>query len=142
MSLLSVALNPTAGEPGGQEPNWQPSEPTVSGSSSEEPVPDWFSAGEERTVENPAPFNVFTSVLTFCSAQPSSFDTTTLKALARSAGARTRRAVQRILGEVGVVSNNPTVAHPNENICAPDVSRNRQVIEKSMGYSLSRDSSC
>jgi len=64
---------------------------------SEEEVPDWFSAGEDKTAAKPAVVSVLTKVRTFCSAQPSSFETTTLKALASRGEAARRKAVQRIL---------------------------------------------
>lgn len=94
---MSEALKPVAGEPAGQEPNWQPLLPTVLGGVSEDEVPDWFSAGEDRRAEKPAVVNVLTRVRTFCSAQPSSFEATMLKALASKGEARRNRAVQRIL---------------------------------------------
>lgn len=47
--------------------------------------------------ENPAAVKVFTKVRTFCSAQPSSFETTTLKAFARRGDAARSKAVQRMV---------------------------------------------
>ena len=86
-------MNPVAGEPAGHELNSQPSLPTVFGGESEDEVPDWFSAGEDKIVEKPAAVKVFTKVRTFCSAQPSSFETTTLKAFARRGDAARSKAV-------------------------------------------------
>lgn len=94
---MSEALKPVAGEPAGHEPNWQPLLPTVLGGVSEDEVPDWFSAGEDKTAAKPAVVSVLTKVRTFCSAQPSSFPTTTLKALASRGEAAKRKAVQRML---------------------------------------------
>ena len=71
--------------------------PTVLGGESEDEVPDWFSAGEDKTAAKPAVVNVLTNVRTFCSAQPSSFETMTLKALARRGEATKSKAVQRML---------------------------------------------
>lgn len=86
-------MKPVAGEPAGHELNSQPSLPTVFGGESEDEVPDWFSAGEDKIVEKPAAVKVFTKVRTFCSAQPSSFETTTLKAFARRGDATRSKAV-------------------------------------------------
>lgn len=97
LSLVSEALKPVAGEPAGHEPNWQPPLPTILGGVSEEEVPDWFSAGEDKTAAKPAVVNVLTKVRTFCSAQPSSFETMTLKALASRGEATKIKAVQRML---------------------------------------------
>jgi hypothetical protein len=96
-SLVLEALNPVAGDPAEHEPNWQPPLPTVFGGESEEEVPDWFSAGEERTTEKPELLKVLTKDLTFCSAQPSSLDTTMLKALASKGDAARRKVVQRMV---------------------------------------------
>jgi hypothetical protein len=96
-SLVLDALKPVAGDPAGHEPNWQPPLPTVFAGESEEEVPDWFSAGEERTTSKPELLKVFTKDLTFCSAQPSSLDTTMLKALASSEDAAKRKVMQRMV---------------------------------------------
>jgi hypothetical protein len=97
LSLVSEALKPVAGEPAGHDPNWQPLLPTVLGGESDDEVPDWFSAGEDKMEEKPAAVSVLTNVRTFCSAQPSSFDTTTLKAFASRGDTTSRKAVQRML---------------------------------------------
>ena len=99
LSLVSEALKPVAGEPAGHEPNWQPLLPTVLGGVSEDEVPDWFSAGEDKTAAKPAVVSVLTKVRTFCSAQPSSFDTTTLKAFASKGDTARSKAVQRMVIE-------------------------------------------
>jgi hypothetical protein len=90
-------LKPIAGAPAGHDPNWQPLLPTVVAGVSEDEVPDWFSAGEESTAANPAVVKVLTNVRTFCSAQPSSFETTTLKAFARRGEKASSRVVERML---------------------------------------------
>jgi hypothetical protein len=64
---------------------------------SEDEVPDWFSAGEDRTAAKPAVVNVLMNVRTFCSAQPSSFETTTLEALARRGERASSKVVERML---------------------------------------------
>jgi hypothetical protein len=71
--------------------------PTVFAGESEEEVPDWFSAGEERTTSKPELLKVFTKDLTFCSAQPSSLDTTMLKALAINGDRARMKGVQRMI---------------------------------------------
>jgi hypothetical protein len=65
---------------------------------SDDEVPDWFSAGEDRTAANPAVVKVLTKVRTFCSAQPSSFDTTTLKAFARRGDTARSKVAHRMIG--------------------------------------------
>ena len=67
------------------------------GGESEDEVPDWFSAGEDKTAAKPAVVNDLTKVRTFCSAQPSSFETMTLKALASRGEATKSKVVQRML---------------------------------------------
>ena len=47
--IPSSGSDPVAGELGGQDENWHPDDPTVVGVASDEPVPDSFSAGAERT---------------------------------------------------------------------------------------------
>jgi hypothetical protein len=101
--LVSEALKPVAGEPAGHEPNWQPLLPTILGGVSEDEVPDWFSAGEDKTAAKPAVVNVLTKVRTFCSAQPSSLETMTLKALASKGEATRSKAVQRMLRLEGMI---------------------------------------
>jgi hypothetical protein len=79
---LNVAFLPVGGLPPGQEPNSQPSLPTVVGGASDDPVPLLSMAGAEMKESKPALVRLSYCERMLISAQPSSLLCTTLIACA------------------------------------------------------------